>query len=289
MPLCRVCLQSCRAGGIREPMDPKLQRLREIFAEMPSVLVCFSGGVDSAFVLKVAFDVLGDRALGMTALSPALPESEREETTALARELGLPHIAVSSQEIDDPNYASNPTNRCYFCKSELYRVAEREAQRRGIRFIANGTNTDDLGDYRPGLDAATEGQVRSPLLEAGFSKSDVRRCAKEIGLRVWDKPAAACLASRIPYGTSVTHERLRQIDRAEDGVRALGLKQVRVRYHGDIARVEVSQDEIDKAFALRKEISAACKSAGFTFATLDLDGYRVGSHNELVRLRLLHA
>ncbi len=268
-------------------MDPKLRRLREILGEMPSVLVCFSGGVDSAFVLKVAHDVIGDRALGMTALSPALPESEREEATALARELGLPHVAVSSQEIDDPNYAANPTNRCYFCKSELYRVARREAERRGIAVVANGTNLDDLGDYRPGLDAADEGAVRSPLLEAGFTKADVRRCAKEVGLRVWDKPAAACLASRIPYGTAVTSPRLRQIDAAERGVRALGLRQVRVRYHGELARVEVAQEEIERAFALRREVSAACKAAGFAFATLDLDGYRVGSHNEVVRLRVL--
>lgn len=268
-------------------MDPKLLALRAVLAEMPSVLVCFSGGVDSAFVLKVAHDVLGDRALGMTALSPALPESERDDASALARELGVPHVNVDTGEIDDPNYTANPVNRCYFCKSELYRVAQREATARGIAVVLNGTNLDDLGDHRPGLTAATEGAVRSPLVEAGFTKDDVRRCAKIVGLRVWDKPAAACLASRIPYGTSVTMQRLRQIDEAEAGIKALGLRQVRVRYHNDVARVEVGAPELERAFALREGVSAACKRAGFAFATLDLDGYRVGSHNEVVRLRVL--
>lgn len=270
-------------------MDPQLEALRALFASMPSVLVCFSGGVDSAFVLKVAHEVLGDRALGVTAVSPSLPMAEREDATRLARELGVPHVVVDSREIDDPNYASNPTNRCYFCKSELYRIARAEAARRGIAVIANGTNRDDLGDYRPGLDAAREADVRAPLVEAGFTKADVRRCAKLVGLRVWDKPAAACLSSRIPYGTSVTPGRLRQIDQAEAAVRALGLRQVRVRYHGELARVEVAQEELERAFALRREIAAGCREAGFAFATLDLDGYRVGSLNEVVKLRVLNA
>ena len=268
-------------------MDPQLEQLRALFAAMPSVLVCFSGGVDSAFVLKVAHDVLGDRALGLTALSPALPLSERDDARKLAEELGAPHVLVDSHEIDDPSYTANPTNRCYFCKSELYRVAQREAEKRGIAVIVNGTNLDDLGDYRPGLDAARESEVRSPLVEARFTKEDIRRCAKLVGLRVWDKPAAACLASRIPYGTSVTMTRLRQIDEAEAALRSLGLRQVRVRYHDKLARVEVAQNELDRAFSLRREISAACKKAGFTYATLDLEGYRLGSHNEVVRLKVL--
>lgn len=270
-------------------MDPQLEALRAVMASMPSALVCFSGGVDSAFVLKVAHDVLGDRALGLTALSPALPESERAEAGALARELGVAHALVDSHEIDDPHYAANPVNRCYYCKSELYTVAQREAKARGFAAILNGTNLDDLGDHRPGLDAAREAGVRSPLVEAGFTKADVRRCAQLVGLRVWDKPAAACLASRIPYGTSVTHERLRQIDRAESAIRALGLRQLRVRYHDQLARVEVSQPEMERAFALRKEIAAACRAAGFAYATLDLEGYRLGSHNEVVRLKVLNA
>ncbi len=256
---------------------------------MGSALVCFSGGVDSAFVLKVAHDVLGSMALGLTALSPALPRHEREEAGALARELGVAHALVDSHEIDDPRYVANPTNRCFYCKSELYSVAIREAAQRGFAVVVNGTNLDDLGDYRPGLQAAREAGVRSPLVDAGFTKADVRRCAKIVGLRVWDKPAAACLASRIPYGTSVTHGRLRQIDEAESGIRALGLRQVRVRLHGALARVEVGTDEIDRAFALRREVAAACRHAGFSFATLDLEGYRLGSHNEVVRLPVLGA
>jgi pyridinium-3,5-biscarboxylic acid mononucleotide sulfurtransferase len=244
--------------------------------------------VDSAFVLKVACDVLGERALGLTALSPALPLDEREEAGVLARELGAQHILVDSHEIDDPQYASNPTNRCYFCKSELYRVAAREAVARNIAVVVNGTNLDDLGDYRPGLEAAREANVQSPLVTAKFTKADVRRCAQLVGLRVWDKPAAACLASRIPYGTSVTMERLRQIDNAETAIRRLGLRQVRVRFHDRLARVEVAHHEIERAFSLRSEISAACKAAGFSYATLDLDGYRLGSHNEVVRLPVLN-
>lgn len=270
-------------------MDPQLEALRAILSSMPSLLVCFSGGVDSAFVLKVAHEVLGERALGMTAVSPSLPLAEREDAVRLAQELGVPHVVVDSQEIDDPNYAANPTNRCYFCKSELYRIARTEAARRGLAVVANGTNRDDLGDYRPGLVAAAEADVRAPLVEAGFTKADVRRCAKLVGLRVWDKPAAACLSSRIPYGTSVTPARLRQIDSAEAGVRALGLRQVRVRYHGELARVEVAQDEIERAFALRREIARTCRDAGFAFATLDLEGYRTGSLNEVVKLKVINA
>lgn len=270
-------------------MDPQLEALRAILATMPSALVCFSGGVDSAFVLKVAHDVLGERALGMTALSPALPETERAEAGALARELGVAHALVDSHEIDDPSYVANPTNRCYYCKSELYTVAQREAKARGFAVILNGTNLDDLGDHRPGLDAAREANVRSPLVEAKFTKADVRRCAQLVGLRVWDKPAAACLSSRIPYGTAVTPARLRQIDDAETAVRDLGLRQIRVRFHGELARVEVAQDEMDRAFALRREIAAACRAAGFAFVTLDLEGYRTGSLNEVVKLKVLNA
>lgn len=270
-------------------MDPQLDALRALFAAMPSVLVCFSGGVDSAFVLKVAHEVLGERALGLTALSPSLPRVEREDSARLAKEIGVPHVIVESHEIDDVNYASNPTNRCYYCKSELYRIARREATGRGFAVVVNGTNRDDLGDYRPGLQAAGEAEVRAPLVEAGFTKADVRRCARLIGLRVWDKPAAACLSSRIPYGTSVTPARLRQIDEAETAIRALGIRQLRVRYHGELARVEVAQEELERAFGLRREIAAACRAAGFSFATLDLEGYRLGSLNEVVKLKVLNA
>lgn len=270
-------------------MDPKLDALYAWMRDAGSVLVCFSGGVDSAFVLKAAHAALGDKALGMTALSPALPVAEREAAANVAREIGVPHVAVESYEIDDPSYVKNPVNRCFFCKSELYRIALDEASRRGFAVVVNGTNLDDLGDHRPGLDAARDQGVRSPLVELGFTKEDIRRCARAIGLSVWDKPAAACLASRIPYGTSVTHDRLRQIDRAENALLALGFRQVRVRYHGDVARVEVGPAELASAFERRAEVSAACHEAGFTFATLDLDGYRLGSNNEAVRLKVLRS
>lgn len=269
-------------------MTAKLDALRARMRELGSALVCFSGGVDSAFVLAVAHEVLGDRAAGLTTVSPSLAPAEREEALALAREIGARHYLVESQEIHDPRYAANPTNRCYYCKTELYRIADAEAKKLGFAHVLNGTNRDDLGDYRPGLDAACEAEVMSPLVELGFTKDDVREAARAVGLRVWDKPAAACLSSRIPYGTEVTMQRLEQIGAAESAIKSLGLKQIRVRYHGDVARVEVSTQELDKAFGLRREIVAAGKKAGFTFVTLDLEGYRTGSHNEVVKLKVLH-
>jgi uncharacterized protein len=268
-------------------MQAKLEALRARMRELGSALVCFSGGVDSAFVLAVAHQELGARAAGLTAISPSLAPSEREEAEALAREIGARHLILESQETRDPRYAANPVNRCYYCKSELYRLARAEADRQGFAHVLNGTNRDDLGDYRPGLDAASEAEVLSPLVDLGFTKEDVREGARLVGLRVWDKPAAACLASRIPYGTEVTMERLGQISAAEAAIKALGLRQIRVRYHGELARVEVSTQEIERAFAVRDELVAACKRAGFTFVTLDLEGYRTGSHNEVVKLKVL--
>jgi uncharacterized protein len=266
----------------------KLDALRKRMHDLDSVLVCFSGGVDSAFVLAVAVQELGDRAAGLTAISPSLAPAERQEAESLARTIGARHLVVESNEIHDPRYAANPTNRCYYCKTELYRIARDVAHRDGFAHVLNGTNRDDLGDYRPGLDAANEAEVLSPLVELGFTKDDVRDGARLVGLSVWDKPAAACLSSRIPYGTSVTLERLTQIGQAEAAIKALGLRQIRVRYHGDVARIEVGAPEIERAFALRREISEAAKRAGFAFVALDLDGYRTGSHNEVVKLKVLH-
>lgn len=268
-------------------LQAKLDALRARMRELGSALVCFSGGVDSAFVLAVAHQELGDRAAGLTAVSPSVPPSELKEAEAVAREIGARHIIVASQEINDPRYSANPINRCYYCKSELYRIAKAEAEARGFAYVLNGTNHDDLGDYRPGLDAASEAHVISPLVELGFTKQEVREGARLLGLRIWDKPATACLASRIPYGTEVTLSRLNQIGSAEAAIRALGFRQVRVRYHGEIARIEVSNQEIERAFHLRHEIVQACKQAGFTFVTLDLEGYRTGSHNELIKLKVL--
>ena len=251
---------------------------------MGSVLVCYSGGVDSAFVLAVAHDTLGDKAVGMTAVSPSLAPEEQDDAIAIAKVIGAAHRLVTSTEIDDPNYIANNADRCFHCKSELYTIAKSKMAEWSLAAMVNGTNTDDLGDYRPGLQAATDAGVVSPLVELGFTKADVRAAALDIGLGVWDKPASACLASRIPYGTSVTRERLTQIGHVEAAVKQLGFRQVRVRYHDDIARIELDITDLAKAADpdTAAAIVAAGKDAGFRYVTLDLGGYRQGSHNEVL-------
>jgi pyridinium-3,5-biscarboxylic acid mononucleotide sulfurtransferase len=274
------------------PADPMLDRLVEILRGMGSVLVCYSGGVDSAFVLAVAHRVLGDQCIGMTAVSPSLADFEREEAIALAKEIGGRHELVASSEIEDEEYAKNNVDRCFHCKSELYRVSEKMQREWGMAFSVNGTNLDDLGDYRPGLEAAKQAGARSPLVEAGFTKADVRRVAQLLGLPVWDKPAAACLSSRLPYGTRVTRERLTQIGSLEAKIHELGIRQARVRWHAlggvagtresSMARVEIAKDEMDRAFEARDAIVEAGQRLGFAYVTLDLAGYRTGSHNEVL-------
>ncbi len=276
----------------------KLDRLREVIRTYESVLVCYSGGIDSALVLKVAHDVLGERAIGMTAVSPSLADEEHEGAVKIAKEIGARHELVQSNEIDDPKYQANGSDRCFHCKSELYRVADRKKVDWKVAVVANGANLDDLGDYRPGLKAASDAGAKSPLIDAGFTKADVRSAAVTLGLSIWDKPAAACLSSRLPYGTSVTRERLGQIAALEAALHRLGLRQVRVRWHAlpstvqgtlesSMARIEVSRDELDRAFTQRDAIVTAGKAAGFAFVTLDLQGYRTGSHNELLAPRAL--
>lgn len=268
---------------------PKLQSLRTIVREMESVLVCYSGGIDSALVLAVAHAELGERALGMTAVSPSLPASEREDSARLARALGAAHVFVDSHEIERPGYVANAPDRCFHCKTELYDIARAKAEELGFAAIANGTNTDDLGDYRPGLEAARNAAVRSPLVEAGMNKADVRAAARALDVDAWDKPAAACLSSRIPYGTSVTRERLAQIGNFEADLKALGLRQVRVRWHDSIARIELDLGELPLVLAgdVRSAIVEAGKRHGFRYVTLDLGGYRQGSHNEVLQGRTL--
>ena len=265
-------------------VDPQLHALETRLRALGSLVVCFSGGVDSAFVLLVAHRVLGDRAVGLTAVSPSLAPSEKEGAIRVAAQIGARHELVETHEIDDPNYAANPSNRCFYCKTELYDVADGWAKKHGFSFLANGTNTDDLGDYRPGLDAAKKALVLSPLVEVGMSKADVRRHSKALGLGVWDKPASACLSSRLPYGTAVTRERLTQIGGLEEELRALGFKQLRVRWHDKVARIEIEQSEMARAFEpdVRMRIVEAGKRHGFAYVTLDLQGYRQGSHNELL-------
>ncbi len=277
--------------------EPLYAKLEAILRGMGSVLVCYSGGVDSAFVLAVAHRVLGDRCIGMTAVSPSLADLERDQAIALAKHMGARHELAASSEIDDESYAKNNVDRCFHCKSELYRVSEAKQREWGLAFSVNGTNLDDLGDYRPGLEAAKKAGARSPLVEAGFAKVDVRRISKLLGLPVWDKPAAACLSSRLPYGTRVTRERLAQVGSLEAELHALGIRQARVRWHAvggsegttesAMARVEVGGDEMALAFEAREAIVRAGRRLGFAYVTLDLAGYRTGSHNEVLRGRAL--
>jgi uncharacterized protein len=265
-------------------IDEKLKRLSAELRELDSVLVCYSGGIDSAFVLAAATRELGQRAVGMTAVSPSLPPGELEQAEELARSIGALHRVVQSNEMDDPNYVANASDRCFYCKSELYRIAQAKQTEWGLAAILNGTNCDDLGDYRPGLEAARNAGVTSPLVDCGFTKADVREGARVFGLKTWNKPAGACLSSRIPYGTSVTVGRLSQIGGFEADLKALGFRQVRVRYHDKLARVELDLAELARAIdpALRSAIVEAGKRNGFQYVTLDLGGYRQGSHNEVL-------
>jgi pyridinium-3,5-biscarboxylic acid mononucleotide sulfurtransferase len=265
-------------------IENKLAQLSENIRKSRSALVCFSGGVDSAFVLAMATRTLGHRAIGMTALSPSLPESDLEQAKAFAREIGAEHRLVVSTEMDDPSYLRNDTDRCFHCRTALYRIARQKCEEWGLDDILNGTNCDDSGDYRPGLEAAKNASVKSPLVDCGFTKADVRAGSKVIGLSLWDKPAAACLSSRIPYGTPVTRSLLEQIGGFEADLKGFGFRQVRVRYHEKLARVELDVAEISRAVdpSIRDQIVAAGKRHGFQYVTLDLGGYRTCSHNEVL-------
>jgi pyridinium-3,5-biscarboxylic acid mononucleotide sulfurtransferase len=272
------------------PATPeKLDRLRDLVREMQSVLVCYSGGIDSALVLAVAHEQLGAHAVGMTAVSASLAPAERQEASRVAAALGVTHHLVDSREIERPGYVANGPDRCFHCKSELYDIARLKQVEWGLAVVANGTNLDDLGDYRPGLQAAANAGVRSPLVEAAFTKDDVRTAARALGLEIWDKPAAACLSSRIPYGTAVTPERLAQIGGFEADIRELGFRQVRVRWHDHIARVEVDVAELPRMLddAVRARLVERGRAHGFRYVTLDLAGYRTGSHNEVLAGRSL--
>ncbi|HET7753959.1 MAG TPA: ATP-dependent sacrificial sulfur transferase LarE [Anaeromyxobacteraceae bacterium] len=272
--------------SIRASSALKLDRLRALIGETGGTLVAFSGGVDSTFVLAVAREVLGDRAVALTAHSPSVPATEREEARELARAIGARHVEVESREGDDPRYAANPIDRCYYCKTELYRLCADQARRLGLASIVDGFNADDRKDHRPGHQAALEGGIRSPLAEAGLGKLEVRAWSEAYGLPTWDKPQMACLASRLPYGVAVTPERLGQVERAEHGVRLLGFRNFRVRWHDAIGRVEVAEDEVATAFEKRAEIAAAVKAAGFKLAVLDLESFRSGRLNELAGVAL---
>lgn len=266
------------------PLDPvlkeKYQALQKMIAEMGDLIVGMSGGVDSVLLAKVAYDVLGERALAVTANSPSLPRREMKEAETLAGKIGIQHLNIKTEELDDPLYAANPNNRCYYCKRELFVRLGQLAKERGFRWLAYGENFDDQGDHRPGSLAAEEYQVRAPLKETAFTKADIRQLANFLGLPVWDKPAFACLGSRFPYGTEITKQRLAQVEAAEDILWSLGFEQFRVRHHGDTARIEVLPEQMTKLLSLADRIVSEFKQLGYTYIAMDLAGYQRGSMNK---------
>jgi uncharacterized protein len=263
----------------------KLVRLRSILLECESVCIGYSGGVDSVFLAKYAVDHLGtDRVLAVTGRSAAVPEAQWQTARECAIRFGIPHLEVATEELADPAYTANPSNRCYFCKTELWNVLTPIAAERGFKTVLDGSNADDSLDYRPGFKAASEWGVRSPLMEAGLSKNEIREASRALRLPTWDQPSSPCLSSRLPYGLGVTPERLRQIETAEAGLRELGFREFRVRHHGDSARLEFAPAELHAAARQCAEIVAALRRAGFQRVLLDVEGFRSGRLNEALQL-----
>ena len=266
-----------------DSLDEKYEKLQGILREMGSLLIAFSGGVDSTFLLKVAQDTLGAAAVcAVTATSPTYPESELAEAKRLAGLIGARQLLIESNELEIPGFSGNPKNRCYHCKSELFRLCADKGRELGLAFVADGSNTDDLGDYRPGRTAACELGVRSPLLESGLAKGEIRELSHRLGLPTWDKQAYACLASRFPYGVEITQERLSQVERCEEFLKGEGFTVYRVRFHLESARIELCEAELPRLLdsVLRKRTLEFFRGAGFTYVSLDLQGYRSGSMNE---------
>lgn len=267
-----------------EVMLHKLEQLKNLFAEMEQALIAYSGGVDSTLVAKIAYDVLGDRALAVTAVSPSLLPEELEDAQIQAAQIGISHQVVHTQEMENPNYTANPVNRCYFCKSELHDTLKPLATQLGYEYVVDGVNADDLRDYRPGIAAAKERGVRSPLAELGITKPQVRQISQHLGLSWWDKPAQPCLSSRFPYGEEITVAKLQRVGRSEIYLRRLGWQNLRVRSEGNTARIELAPDQI-KEFVLTTDLQAivsAFQSYGFVYVTLDLEGYRSGKLNSVL-------
>jgi uncharacterized protein len=262
-------------------LEENYAKLQSILKEIGSVLVAFSGGVDSTLLLKVAHDTLGRRAAGATALSPTYPPDQLADAQKLARQIGVQHFLVKSEQLSMEEFVQNDPQRCYHCKKELFDKLSGLAAQTGYAYLAEGTNLDDLGDYRPGLRAAQEYGVKSPLVEAGFTKQAVRELSHKLNLPTWNKPAEACLSSRFPYGTPIILKHLRQVNQAEGILRSKGFTQVRVRYHGSIARIELDLEELPRALSspLKEEITQAIKALGFQYVALDLEGYQRGSLN----------
>jgi len=263
-------------------IQQKLERLHAFFAPLESVMVAFSGGVDSTFVLKVAHQSIGDRVLALTTTSPTMPDDDHQSAVEMARLIGARHLVIESNELEVPGYAQNPINRCYLCKHNLFTVCEAKAGELGIATIVDGLNLDDLTDYRPGVQAAGEKRVRHPLVEAELTKAEIRELSRSLGLPTWDRPASPCLSSRFPYGTEITPDGLLKVGEGEKVLHALGFKVARVRYHGDVARIEVEQREVPRLLSpeLRETVDRELKRIGFRFVTVDLKGFRSGSLNE---------
>jgi uncharacterized protein len=262
----------------------KEELLLAVLRAMESVIVAYSGGADSAYLAWAAHRALGDRAVAITADSASLPDSHKSDAEEFAREQGFRHEYIATYEFDNPDYLKNDRDRCFHCKDELFTQLDKTAQERGIAHVIYGVNVDDLGDYRPGQRAAKIHQVKAPLVEAGLTKAEIRELSKRAGLKTWDRPASACLSSRIPYGTAVTIQNVKTVDRGEDAIRALGFRQFRVRFHGDVVRIEIAPEELERAMTLEmsREFTAIFKKLGFHYVTLDLEGYRQGSLNAVL-------
>jgi len=267
-------------------IQQKLHNLKEYLRSLGRVAVAFSSGVDSTFLLKVAHDVLGDNAVAMTATSCSFPKREFDETASFCAENGIKQITVISNELDIPEFRKNPTNRCYLCKSELFKKIISLAKENGIEYVCEGSNVDDMGDYRPGMKAVAELGIKSPLRECGLSKEEIRALSKEMNLPTWDKPSFACLASRFAYGEEINEKKLSMVENAEQFLLDMGFKQFRVRIHGEnLARIEVLPAELEALLSKREEVTKHLRELGFAYVTMDLQGYRTGAMNEVIKTR----